>query len=190
MLRNISSLATKEGKFDETEELLAISVLLKIAHQLVLSINELFQIRRAYAASALLRQLVEVEYLIYAFDTGSRAGKDWLNSTKEERFELFTPAKLRKAAQGNFRSKDYGYHCELGGHPTPTATILLLDDGKMSQLLLSDMLGHTGRIWDHLTSWAEKRKSANSILQYRPTMVKKYVEWKSEDPLTTLPPPP
>src|SRR5205823_2197876 len=86
----------------------------------------------------------------------SREGRRrWLRSDSEQRRNFFTPAKLRQAADGKFRGKDYGYHCELGGHPVPTSWILLRRDEVTSQLLLSDLLGHTGRIWDHLLRWSE-----------------------------------
>ena len=71
-----------------------------------------------YAAAALVRQLVEVEYLAWAFDARDSDAERWLRSTAEERRDFFAPAKLRKAAQGKFRGKDYGHHCEMGGQST------------------------------------------------------------------------
>jgi hypothetical protein len=102
-----------------SDETIAVSVLLRIASELVSASTDLFEDGRHYAAAALLRQLVEIEYLAWAFETRDQEGERWLRSTKAERQLFFTPAKLRSASGGRFRSKDYGFHCELGGHPVP-----------------------------------------------------------------------
>ena len=133
----------------------AVSVLLRIGSQLVSGCADLIGDGRCYAGSALVRQLVEVEYLAWAFETNDDESARWLRSSKEERQAFFTPAKLRKAADGRFRGADYGYHCELGGHPVPGSWRLLTDDAALAQLMLSDCLGHSGRIWDHVVGWAK-----------------------------------
>jgi len=103
--------------------------------------------------------MVEIEYLAWAFETRDRDGERWLRSDQEQRQEFSKPAKLRAAARGKFRGKDYGYHCELGGHPVPKAVILLEEDPTISQSLLADMLGHVGRIWDHVVGWAQQKRT-------------------------------
>lgn len=117
-------------------------------------------------------------------------GARWLRSDHQERESFFTPAKLRKAAQGTFRGKDYGYHCEMGGHPVPGASVLLDGDPAVRQLLVADMLGHVGRIWDHLTDWARSAGSGAPVLTRHRQMVEKFSEWTASDPLAQLPPPP
>jgi hypothetical protein len=156
-----------------SDETVAVSVLLRIASQLISSIAALFADGRQYAAAALLRQMVEIEYLAWAFETRDRDGERWLRSDQEQRQEFFKPAKLRAAARGEFRGKDYGYHCELGGHPVPTAVILLEEDPTISQLLLADMLGHVGRIWDHVVGWAQQNGNGTPILKARPSHVQR-----------------
>ena len=123
-------------------------------------------------------------------DTLDRDGERWLRSDRRERESFFTPAKLRKAAEGEFRGKDYWYHCELGGHPVPGSTALLGDDAAVPQLLLSDLLGHVGRIWDHLVRWARKSSHGDPILSRSPKMSRRFSGWKAKDPLVDLPPPP
>jgi hypothetical protein len=127
--------------------------------------------------------------LAWAFETRDRDAERWLRSNEKQRQNFFKPAKLRAAAQGRFRSKDYGYHCELGGHPVPKAAILLAGDTAIPQLLLSDLLGHVGRIWDHLVGWA-KLYSEEFILERNSEMLSRFREWKSKDTLVDLPPPP
>jgi hypothetical protein len=178
-----------KGK-EEEKETKAISILLKIGASLVSGANNLFATGNTYAAAALVRQLVEVEYLAWAFEDNKLEAEKWVDSKKEERMEFFTPAKLRKAAQGRFRSKDYSYHCELGGHPVPGAEVLLDNSNRQAQLLLSDMLGHSGRIWDHLVRWADSSIKQDAILSRKEVMLEKYVAWKKVDLVTRLPPPP
>ncbi len=173
-----------------SDETVAVSLLLRIASQLVSSSADLFEDGRTYSAAALLRQMVEIEYLAWAMETRDREGERWLRSNREQRESFFTPAKLRNAAQGKFRGKDYGYHCELGGHPVPGASVLLGDDSVVPQLMLADLLGHTGRIWDHLIGWSRRSSSGEPIFSRGLEMSKRFSAWKSNDPLAGLPSPP
>ena len=173
-----------------SDETVALSMLLRIASQLVSGSADMFVDGRSYAAAALLRQIVEIEYLAWAMATREGDGERWLRSDRQQRESFFSPAKLRKAAQGTFRGKDYGYHCELGGHPVPRASVLLDGDPAVPQLLLADMLGHAGRIWNHLADWARGSASGAPVLTRNRQMVEKFSEWKCLDPLVGLPPPP
>jgi hypothetical protein len=168
----------------------AVSMLLRIGGQLVSASADLIADGRHYAGAALIRQLVEVEYLAWAFETKDEESARWLRSTREERQSFFTPAKLRKAADGHFRSVDYSYHCELGGHPAPGSWILLSEDAAMPQLMLSDCLGHAERIWKHVVGWAKGQLMGETVLSEADEMLTRYSEWKRVDPLTALPPPP
>jgi len=174
----------------DNDEVVAVSLLFRIGGQLTSASVDLFSDGRHYAAAALLRQMVEIEYLAWAFESRDKDAERWLRSDADERRNFFTPAKLRQAANGKFRGKDYGYHCELGGHPVPDSFILLRCDAVTCQLLLSDLLGHTGRIWDHLLDWSAGNEWAIPILRRREEMYKKYDAWKKTDELTILPPPP
>jgi hypothetical protein len=168
----------------------AVSMLLRIASQLVSSSADLIRDGRTYAGAALIRQLVEVEYLAWAFESKDEESAKWLRSTREERHAFFTPAKLRKAAAGKFRGVDYGYHCELGGHPVPGSWVLLNDDGATAQLMLSDCLGHCGQIWNHVVGWAANATFGQAVLKRNVEMAERFNDWKATDPLTLLPPPP
>jgi hypothetical protein len=173
-----------------SDETVAISVLLRIASQLVSSSADLFEDGRKYAAAALLRQIVEIEYLAWAMETRDRDGERWLRSDRHDRETFFTPRKLRNAAAGKFRGKDYGYHCELGGHPVPVASVLLGDDSVISQLLLVDLLGHAGRIWDHLIGWSRKNSNGEPVLRRGLEMSERFGAWRSSDLLADMPSPP
>lgn len=168
----------------------AVSMLLRIGGELVSGAADLIIDGRCYAGCALIRQLVEIEYLAWAFETKDEEAARWLRSSREERQAFFTPAKLRKAAEGRFRSVDYGYHCELGGHPVPRSWQLLIGDTAVAQLMLSDCLGHSGRIWDHVVRWSKGTQWADIVASKNKAMLEKYLRWKAIDALTALPPPP
>jgi hypothetical protein len=172
-----------------SDEMVAVSLLFRVAGQLTSAISDLFRDGRVYAAAALVRQMVEIEYLAWAFQSRDREAERWLRSSRDERQNFFSPKKLRAAANGKFRSKDYGYHCELGGHPVPGASILLGRDATAGQLLLSDLLGHTGRIWDSFLDWSHGNELAFPIHRRREAMYNEYIAWKSQDSLVNLPPP-
>lgn len=168
----------------------AISMLLRIGSQLVSGSADLIADGRHYAGSALIRQLVEVEYLAWAFETKDEESTRWLRSTHEERRTFFTPKKLRDAAGKRFRGVDYSYHCELGGHPVPGSWTLLNGDDAVAQLMLSDCLGHSGRIWDHIVGWAMSHSNGAPVLSRKDGMRACYSHWQKVDLLTALPPPP
>jgi hypothetical protein len=174
-----------------SDEIVAVSLLLRIGGQLTSASADLFADGRHYAAAALLRQIVEIEYLAWAFQTRDKDAERWLRSTRDERQSFFTPAKLRKASNGKFRGEDYGYHCELGGHPVPGASVLLPAKIECSQLLLSDLLGHASQIWDRVLDWsADNTWTSPIVIRYREEMYRRCTEWKSVDTLNQLPPPP
>lgn len=173
-----------------SDESMGVALVLRIGGELVGSAIFLFQNGQTYAAAALLRQLVEVEYLAWAFETRDREAERWLRSDKKQRELFFAPRKLRAAAGNKFRSQDYGYHCELGGHPVPGARMLLDDQGVIAQLIIADLLGHTGRFWDHFAGWATKAEHGELLLARNAEMVERYTIWKRRDPLAHLPPPP
>ncbi|WP_156898266.1 hypothetical protein [Methylocapsa acidiphila] len=168
----------------------AVSMLLKIGSQLTSASADLITDGRHYAGSALIRQLVEVEYLAWAFEAKDEEAARWLRSSRDERRNFFAPAKIRAAAGDHFRSVDYGYHCELGGHPVPGSWALLNDDKAVAQLMLSDCLGHTGRIWDHVVGWAKSHPNGVPVLARADEMLEQYSRWKKLDLLAALPPPP
>lgn len=182
------------------DAVVAVSMLLRIASELVSGCADLMNSGRHYAGAALVRQLVEVEYLAWAFEKNDKECSRWLRSTREERFSFFTPAKLRKAAGDHFRSADYGFHCELGGHPVPGSWRLLNNAEATGQLMLSDCLGHSTHIWNHFLGWIKSYDAygkefvnmvfGNDANTRVAQMRQRNDEWNRLDKLTSLPPPP
>ncbi|CAE6861602.1 hypothetical protein R69658_07643 [Paraburkholderia aspalathi] len=168
------------------DAVVAVSMLLRIGGQLVSASADLIIDGRHYAGAALVMQLVEIEYLAWAFETNNEDAARWLRSTRQERESFFTPAKLRKAAHGRFRGVDYGNHRELGGHPVPRSWVLLNDDVVVPQVMLSDCLGHAERIWNHIVSWADRHMLGETMHRNIEEMSRQYAEWHRIDALTIL----
>jgi len=72
----------------------------------------------------------------------------------------------------------------------PQSEILLCNDHVTCQLSLSDLLGHTGRIWDCVLDWSAGQPWAEAIHKRKEVMYLSYARWKSIDYLLHLPPPP
>jgi hypothetical protein len=107
-LGRLDGSSTKGNGDDET---VAVGVLLEVGGELTLAALDLFEREQNYAAAALVRQLVEVEYLMWAFAESAKDAKRWLDSTRDERRQFFSPAVLRRRSGGRFLDKDYRHHC-------------------------------------------------------------------------------
>lgn len=164
-----------------------LGIVAQIAGELTSGAVTLLECDNLYGAAALLRQLVEVEYLAWAFAEDQEEATRWLRSTREERRELWQPRHLRARSDGRFRSADYGQHCDRGGHPTPDAMPLLPDHQRRQSAALwwFDLASHGVSAWeyavegaDHL-GYGDELRSAASTHGLRETIAC----WKHDDPL-------
>ncbi len=104
-----------------------------------------------YAASALNRQLVELEHLAWAFAEDQQEAASWLRSSNDERRSCWQPHHLRERSEGRFRGADYSNHCEVGGHPTPPGMRqLLAGDPVIAEIIISETASHGTSGWDYL----------------------------------------
>lgn len=173
--------ASPHGNGDDA--LVGVGVLAQIAADLLDAAGALLSGTNHYAGAALLRQIVEVEYLTWAFANQKRDAATWLNSTQEERRSMFTPARLRSESDGRFLSADYGHHCEQGGHPVPRGIPLLgSTDPFHSQMLLVDLLLHSWRTADNIAIWARDRRVDPLLAELRQVQ-EDFAEWGRGDPL-------
>jgi hypothetical protein len=107
-----------------------------------------------YAASALIRQLVEVDYLIWHFVAEPCAGAEWLRASPEER-RGWNPKQVRANTAEPFRDTDYWQHCDFGGHPTPEGGARLLDaEDYVIACTWLDLAVHSLHAWDGLVAVA------------------------------------
>jgi hypothetical protein len=138
------------------KDLIALSILLRMAGELTTSATKLFSNGSHYAGAALLRQLVEIEYLTWNFKEKTKTPADWLDSTHEQRLKDFSPSALRKTSKGRFLFQDYQNHCEQGGHPVLRGAHLLGSGNKEGvQVLIVDMITHAWRTWDQVNAYSK-----------------------------------
>jgi len=143
-----------------------------------------------YAAAALIRQLVEIEYLTWAFAEDHEQAKAWLRSTRDERLRFWQPRDLRRRSGGRFRSADYARHCERGGHPTPEAMALLPDHSRRDLAILwwFDLATHGASTWDYLNTAAAEFGRSHEVdpMASRHDLARSIKEWRQSEPLLEL----
>jgi hypothetical protein len=174
------------------DEVVGLALLLQIAGELVEAAVDLFSDGQAYAAAALVRQVVEVEYLAWAFSNSPGEANAWFNSTREQRHQMFQPRHLRRRSNGRFNAEDYAHHCEMGGHPVPRASALIQGaSDEMVELLLMDLLLHIWRTMDAAVAWASKEAHLQALVVtgLDPSRML-LTRWSQEDPMYDLPPSP
>jgi hypothetical protein len=103
----------------------AVSIIAQMGGQLADGSISLLEDENWYATAALLRQLVEIEYLMSLFAEDPKEAVAWLAASQEDLRRTYSPATMRRRSQGRFRDQEYWTHCELGGHPNPRAHFLL-----------------------------------------------------------------
>ncbi|MCJ0949448.1 hypothetical protein F6X56_02780 [Rhodococcus erythropolis] len=130
------------------------------AQQLAQGAGNLVELRNYYSAAALARQLVEFEYLMWAFDDDPGSIGDWVQSDRDAREARWGPKAIYARDGNHFRRSDYGRHCEQGGHPTPAGIQLSLPDPDRGTaifaLQLSDLIFHVAAIWSSQQSLLTK----------------------------------
>lgn len=129
----------------------------EIGGELLTGTITLLEHENMYGAAALLRQIVEVEYLAWAFAEDQQEAMTWLRATADERRRLWQPAQLRNRSGGRFRASDYHGHCERGGHPTPDATMLLAGHSRKVPIELwwLDLAEHAVSAWRYVDNAAD-----------------------------------
>lgn len=162
-----------------------IATIMQIGGELGSGAIQLLQTGNRYAASALIRQLVEVEYLVHAFDSESNAATEWLRANREERLRFWSPAKLRKKSSAAFLPSDYWQHCERGGHPTREAMALLPEHaGLEANYLWVDLAGHLASIWLRVEALSERLMNGPIPPHWElPDVTASLSSWRSSDGL-------
>jgi hypothetical protein len=165
----------------------AVGLLLEMAGELTLAAGRMLSDSEHYAGAALLRQVVEIEFLTWTFKENSRSPTDWLESTHEKRMKVFSPAQLRRTSKGRFLDKDYQDHCEQGGHPVERGAIILGGrNARVAQLLLADLIVHCWRTWDQVVSWSVGFPRASTVVAHRAQISGRLNSWGKQDPLYAL----
>ena len=170
------------------EAIHAVGVVLQMGGELAFAAGRMLSGREYYAGAALLRQVVEIEYLTWTFKENYRRPKEWLDSTHEQRMKDFSPAQLRRTSGGRFLSKDYQDHCEQGGHPVARGEILLGGGNtSVAQLLLADLTVHCWRTWDQIVQWSARFPKASAAVVVCGSQISRRLDnWGKQDPLYAL----
>jgi hypothetical protein len=146
---------------------------------------------RYYAVGAVIRQLIECEYLLALFNEDLDYAKRWLESTPDEVRESFAPAKMRKLT-GTFSNEEYWGHCSTGGHPAPKGARLLekLDPRRQSwpysaAEVATDLGLHLRRIWKAADSLLGKHHARYERVRadQRRQAEEAWTRWLEADPL-------
>lgn len=134
------------------DRLVALGYLSETAAALIGGVVKLIEHDNLYAAAALNRQLVEVEYLTWAFVEDQEEAASWLRSTRQERLQRWQPRHLRDRSQGRFRGQDYAEHCEVGGHPTPhgVRALFAAETATTTEIIMSEAANHGTSAWEYL----------------------------------------
>jgi hypothetical protein len=131
----------------------------QMSAELIGAASELFRMERWYPGSALVRQVVEIEYILYLFASDPEEADRWLSLSPAEAKNYFMPAKMRERSGGKFNADEYSAHCQLGGHPRKNGVAILSDwmivAGKENDeesipiAIWMDLYEHTVRSWRH-----------------------------------------
>jgi hypothetical protein len=164
-----------------------LALVVQMGGELAESSVELLEAGHHYAVAALVRQLVEVEYLVWAFGDDEQEAARWLHATPAEVRKLFSPTRMRKKAGGRFRDAEYWRHCDTGGHPNPAARHLLPDHSptlSSNEWLWGDLAQHLDRLWRLLIEALDRHRwreaiAAEELSQVQATLAR----WHERDPL-------
>jgi hypothetical protein len=173
----------------------ALSIVIQFGGSLSTGAVRLGEDQNWYAASALMRQFVEVEYLVRLFRRCPEEAISWLRSSEAERRDAFSPRVMRKRL-GDFRNQEYRAHCQLGGHPNPRAHTLLparvrqRDCGPFgsNEDFWIDLAQHLRRVWQDVETFPGNHANANLgvILQYTEVATAAIRAWEEIDPCAPM----
>jgi hypothetical protein len=119
---------------------------------------QLVRLLNLYPAWTLVRQLVEIEFVLWRFTQDSNNMSLWLHSTADERRQNWKPSKIYRDNDNEYRQKDYLFHCQLGGHPTPIGTLVAAQGNiapRSTAALLTETTDHSWEAWRHLLDSVE-----------------------------------
>lgn len=166
-----------------------MALLLKLSGQLTLGMKQLFVNENLYAASALLRQTVELEYLLFLGYQDIDTIGTWYAADPQSLRNQFTPQKMRNRSGGLFRDQEYWTHCELGGHPNPKAAILFrqLGDTNAICFALPDAVHHARRLWNSVKFTLPRMHSKElGVEKYADLIDVAFASWEAHEDPTIL----
>jgi hypothetical protein len=172
-------------------EFRAVSTVVCMSAELAEAAVDMAKKSRYYAVGAVIRQLIECEYLLTLFNDDIDQARRWRESTPDEVRDSFAPGKMRKLT-GKFSNEEYWNHCSTGGHPAPKGARLLekLDPARQSwpysaAELLIDLGLHLQRIWKALDALLMKHHARYERVRadQRRQAEDAWSQWQEADPV-------
>ncbi|PVY33665.1 hypothetical protein [Williamsia muralis] len=146
-----------DGRIDAADSYEGVARIAVTAAALGGGVCQLIECDNHYPAYALIRQIVETEFVLWKFQQDVDLIPEWLNSDRDRREQGWKPSRIYRDDDNEYRQKDYSGHCELGGHPTPLGTRLA--SGERSDIaeasVLGDLIGHLRDSWRHILQAAD-----------------------------------
>jgi len=156
------------GRFDDFR---GLAVVCQMLAELVSGAVRLQEADLYYAGAGLVRQVIECEYLLAAFDEDFSTAGQWFRAAPSDIRKSFQPKQLRK--RSGFDDMEYWHHSDMGGHPSPAGAFLLelerlvprmSDDPKptadqVTAHLWVDLATHIARAWDRMVVALQKYHS-------------------------------
>ncbi|MEV0855126.1 hypothetical protein ACFTS5_02240 [Nocardia sp. NPDC056952] len=172
---------TVDGRLtgDQVRRLLPAGLVGAIGGELVASVMHLAQGRWAYASAALVRQLVEIEYLAWAVTNDPDDAWEWFKSDRRTRLQRWQPGKIRERSDGRFPNKDYHDHCEIGGHPVPEPAMNVLDHrDEWVEVTLYETVLHGVATWHYLLCALEGIDPISEVERHHRLIDRAYEAWR------------
>ena len=160
----------------------AVGMVAQMGAELAHGANTLYESEQWYAGAALVRQLIEVEYVLWLFGHDPAEVDRWCSARPDDLRQDFSPAEMRKRSNGYFDADEYSNHCTLGGHPRKAGVALLHDwmtvvDGKANEALVPtelwvDLAQHVVRVWKCLSRAVELHSPTNIYPEKTPASIR------------------
>lgn len=151
--QRIADLIQTSGWMSRDDRELAVALLSRLASEPAAGIALMCRQSYLYAAGALLRRSIEIEYLMFLGYIGAANLARWYRADAKELRKVFSPQRMRNASDALFRDQEYRLHGGVGGHPHPRARMLLnAYETPLAPVasLLPDAVHHLRRLWTSL----------------------------------------
>jgi len=182
----VRRLTNEDMDLDRGKGLLPTGLIGSLGGELMATIGYLSAGRWAYGSAALVRQLVEIEYLSWATTNDPEDAWEWFTASRQTRLARWQPGKIRQRSEGRFPNSDYHDHCEMGGHPVPEPAIKILDNRDMwVELSLYEAALHGSATWHYLLRALRDFEPVEAVEEQHRIVDDAYERWKTVDPLVT-----
>lgn len=134
---------------------LGFAIAVEMAAELGEGAARLYDAGLWYPGAALVRQLLECQYLLALAGGDRTEAERWLKSSRQDILAAFMPRQMRERSAHNFQVAEYQVHCDWGGHPNPAGRGLLRRHSEWRPVsprwLWLDLAQHLAETWDYFS---------------------------------------